>query len=147
MYNSQTYIFINFQKVDLSIMPVLKSSNRILPTALTLLTSCSSLSPPFPPRIIIYPHHYQCVSLLFFCVLHECNHIPLLYLLEILFEKIIQWCDGSFNKWMISGYHLASLITESGSLLASGSFLHNTEFNYVVAISFSWLQCPKFYYI
>ena len=58
MYNSQKYIFINFQKVDPSIMLVLKSRNRILPTALKF-TSCSSLSPPFPPRIIIYPHHYQ----------------------------------------------------------------------------------------
>jgi len=89
-----------------------------------------------------------------FCVLHKCNHIPLLYLLNILFEKFIQWCDGRVltsewfqaiilshwsQSWEVCWHQAASYTILNSSILLQ---FHSHDYNAPNFIIFNFMyQC------
>ena len=96
----------------------------------------------------------MCQFVIFFCVLHKCNHIPLLCLLEILFEKIIQWCDGRVltSEWFqaiillhwsqsreVCWHQVASYTTLNSTMLLQ---FHSHDYNAPNFIIFNFMyQC------
>lgn len=88
------------------------------------------------------------------CVLHKCNHIPLLYLLDILLEKFAQWCDGRVlisdrfqaiilscwsQSWEVCWHQAASYTTLNSSMLLQ---FHSHDYNAPNFITFNFMyQC------